>query len=182
MTRIVVDACCLINLAAADALSTWLPQLGLTFALPRVVVDEALFLRTWNDQDEPSREAIDLQPHIDSGLFDVVAPVGALEIAAFVGHARQLDDGEAMALAIAESRGWTLATDDRKAMAVASASGVVVCGTAGLVRRWVDIHAVDAQELAATLLRIKQRARYLPGVRDPLFDWWMGCLPDHSDT
>ena len=80
MTRIVIDACCLINLAAADAFSTWLPQLGLTCVLPQAVVDEALFLRTWNDQGEPSLEPIDLKPHIASRLFEVVAPVGAQEI------------------------------------------------------------------------------------------------------
>jgi len=178
MTRIVIDACCLINLAAAEAFSTWLPHLGLTCVLPQAVVDEALFLRTWNDQGEPSCEAIDLKPHIESRLFEVVAPVGAQEIGAFVAHARQLDDGEAMALAIAQSRGWTLATDDRKAITVASSVGVITCGTSGLVKRWVDTAAVEEPEIRAALLRIKHRARYLPGLRDPLFSWWMGYLPD----
>jgi hypothetical protein len=95
-----------------------------------------------------------------------------------VAHARQLDDGEAMALAIAQSRGWTLATDDRKAITVASSVGVITCGTSGLVKRWVDTAAVEEPEIRAALLRIKHRARYLPGLRDPLFSWWMGYLPD----
>jgi hypothetical protein len=113
LTRIVIDACCLINLAAADAFSTGLAQLGLTWMLPQAVADEALVLPGRNDQGEPTRESIDLEPHIESGLFQSVAPEGPAEVAAFVAYARGLDDGEAMALAIAQSRGWMLATARR---------------------------------------------------------------------
>jgi hypothetical protein len=178
VTPIVVDACCLINLAAADAFSTWLPQMGLAWILPRAVADEALFLRAWSAAGEPVREAIDLRPHIASGLFDVVAPRGAVEIAAFVRYARALDDGEAMALAIAECRGWMLAIDDRKAVAAVTAAKVPVCSTPDLIKRWVDTAAVEDCEINSILSRIKQRARYLPGLQEPLFDWWLGYLSD----
>ncbi len=176
MTRIVIDACCLINLAAADAFSAWLPQLGLTWMLPQAVADEALFLRACNDQGEPIREPIDLKPHLDSGLFQRVAPEGPAEMAAFVAHARVLDDSEAMALAIAQSRGWMLATDDRKAITVACSVQVAVCGTAELIKCWADTADVTDLTIGETLLRIKRRARYIPNVRDPLCDWWMGYL------
>lgn len=182
MTRIVIDACCLINLAAADAFSTWLLQLGLTWMLPQAVADESLFLRALNDQGEPTHEPINLKPHIDGGLFQRVAPEGPAEMAAFVAYAQGLDDGEAMALAIAESRGWMLATDDRKAVAVASSVKVAVCGTADLVKRWADTAAVSDCAIRDTLLRIKRRARYLPSVRDPLFDWWMGYSVGDSES
>jgi hypothetical protein len=42
---VVLDACCVINLVAADALDTWLGELGLRWMLPEAVSAEALFLR-----------------------------------------------------------------------------------------------------------------------------------------
>jgi predicted nucleic acid-binding protein len=119
-----------------------------------------------------------LRPHFASGLLDLVAPRGAVEIAAFVRYARALDDGEAMALAIAECRGWMLATDDRKAVAAATAAKVPVRSTPHLIKRWEDAAAVEDCEINSILSRIKQRARYLPGPHEPLFDWRMGYLSD----
>jgi hypothetical protein len=87
-----------------------------------------------------------------------------------------------MALAIAQSRGWMLATDDRKAVAVANSVKVAVCGTADLIRRWTETAAVADWTIRDTLLRIKRRARYLPNVRDPLFDWWIGYLAGDSGS
>jgi hypothetical protein len=182
VTTVVIDACCLINLAAADAFATWLPRLGLEWKVPQAVVGEALFLRVLNDPSEPDREPIDLEPFIASGLLDVVAPEGEEEIPAFVAYARHLDDGEAMALSLAASRGWVLATDDRRARSMAESARVQLMSTPEILKRWVDRDAPTEQTLSETLLRIKQRARYLPGVRDPLFDWWMAHLPASQDN
>jgi predicted nucleic acid-binding protein len=124
VTEVVIDACCIINPAAANAFTTWLPRLGLEWKVPQAVVGEALFLRVLNDEGEPDQEAIDLEPFIASGLLEVVAPTGEAEIAAYVAYARDLDDGEAMALSLAASRGWVLATDDRHARSIAEADEV----------------------------------------------------------
>jgi hypothetical protein len=44
------------------------------------------------------------------------------------------------------------------------------------VRRWADTAAVANFTIRDHLLRTERRARYLPNVRDPLLDWWMGYL------
>jgi len=181
VTPIVIDACCVINLAAADAFDTWLPRLRAKWMIPHAVVEEALFLRAFDEHGEPGREPIDLGRFIARAMLEVVAPESDEELAAYVAYARDLDDGEAMALSLAESRGWILATDDRRALILAESASVPVLGTPELLRRWVDTEAPEPQLVAETLLQIKQRARYLPGVRSPLFDWWMARLPASTD-
>lgn len=178
---IIIDACCVINLAAADAFETWLPRLGLQWMVPQAVVDEALFLRVLDEHGDPGRELIDLGRFIACGLLDVVVPESDDELAAYVAYAIDLDDGEAMALCLAKSRGWTLATDDRRALVLAESASVPVLGTPDILKRWVDSETPDPPLIAETLFRIKQRARYLPGPRSPLFDWWMAYLPASTD-
>ena len=43
-----------------------------------------------------------------------------------------------MCIAIAEQRGWTVATDDRKAIRVAQQAGLTVVSCPELVKRWAD--------------------------------------------
>ncbi|MBK1629391.1 hypothetical protein CKO31_01300 [Thiohalocapsa halophila] len=182
---VVLDACCLINLAAADALDTWLGGLGLAWMLPEAVLHEALFLRGGDaaageaetaDATEPVRERLMLEPYIAGGLLTIVQPQTDAELAAYVDLARELDDGEAMALAIAQRRGWQLATDDRKAIRLADDARVPVLTTPTVVRRWADQLDPSAADLRAALTAIRDRARFLPSGRDPLCDWWMAQL------
>ncbi len=181
----VLDACCLINLAAADALDAWLGDIGPTWMLPQAVLAEALFLRRrgepiLEDGDstpiEPTREAILLGPHAASGLLNVVKPETELELSAYVAFASALDDGEAMALTIAQSRCWQLATDDRKAIRMAGQVDVPVLTTPAIVRRWVEQLGPSARDVLAALIAIRDRARLLPGRHDPLYDWWMDWM------
>jgi hypothetical protein len=182
---VVLDACCLINLAAAGALETWLSDLALKWVLPEAVLGEALLLRASSgqpaavadaDPSEPVPEPITLAPHIASGLLTVIRPETDAELAAYVAFARELDDGEAMALAIAECRGWRLATDDRKAMRLAGAAGVSVLTTSMIVKQWADQRSPTATEIRVALIAVRDRARFLPGGRDPLWDWWIERL------
>jgi len=182
---VVVDACCLINLAAANALNTWLGDLGLRWMLPEAVLGEALFLRCPRDdaaergdspQTDTVREPILLQPQITHRLLTVVRPASDAELAVYVAFARELDDGEAMALAIAQARGWLIATDDHKAIRLAGEAGVPVLTTPAVMRRWADELGPSDAEISAALLAIRERARFLPGGRDPLSEWWIKQL------
>ncbi|WP_295878458.1 hypothetical protein [uncultured Thiohalocapsa sp.] len=173
---VVLDACCLINLAAADALETWLGELGLRWILPEAVLAEALFLRrgaepaaddVHSSTADAAREPILLDPHIESGLLTVVRPETEAELAAYVALAAELDDGEAMALAIARCRSWQLATDDRKAIRLAGEAGVLVLTTPAVLNRWVDRLGPSAGEVRSALIAIRDRARFLPSGRDP---------------
>jgi hypothetical protein len=96
-----------------------------------------------------------------------------VELAAYVAFAAELDDGEAMALAIARCRGWQLATDERKAIRLAGEVGVPVLTTPAVLKRWVDVLGPSGTEVGAALSAIRDRARFLLSGRDPLCDWWM---------
>lgn len=177
---VVVDACCLINLAAADGLANWLPSLGIQWMLPEAVFAETIYLRAWDENGEPLRVPVELQPHLDSRLFALVRPENSTEVSDYVAYAARLDDGEAMAIAIAGARGWVLATDDRQAISLAREAGIEVVTTAELVKRWADAARVTAQQLSETLSAIRAKARFVPGPRHPLYEWWMRHLPERG--
>ena len=81
----------------------------------------------------------DLTPFLASGLLTLCQPDDPQEQARFIHYAAQFrSDGEAMCLAIAEARGWTVATDDRKAIRVAGQAGLTVMSCPELVKAWAD--------------------------------------------
>lgn len=80
------------------------------------VVDEAIYIRS-DDPAQP-REAVSIAPWLLSGAVDVTSPNGSLEEELYV-QLGDLDDGEAMSLAICRARGYALAADDRKARRIA---------------------------------------------------------------
>lgn len=169
----VVDACCLINLYAAGKLREVLAASGLDWHVPALVRQEVGKIRQ-PDPDDPTKlveAAIELQPFIDAGVLRPCDADTEAETELFVEIAARLDDGEAMALAIATSRGWALATDDRKAIREA-ARGVSTLGTPKLVKQWADTAAVPEAAIARVLRNIQTFARFQPRRGSPLDQWW----------
>ena len=133
MTDVAVDACCLINLLAADCI---FPQtaprknmpkgllhphevasLGLVLHVPTGVANESLYVLK-PDRDDPTKlikSPLDLEPYFNDGILQRCDIEGDDETAYFVGYASKLDDGEAACVALAKNRGWWIATDDRPA-------------------------------------------------------------------
>ena len=71
-------------------------------------------------------------------------------------------DGEAMCLALAECRGWTVATDDRRAIQVAQKAGLSVVSCPELVKAWADATRPDATSLVQVLTDIQTLAQFRP--------------------
>ena len=84
----------------------------------------------------------------------------------------EVDDGEAMPLAIAAVRGWMIATDDAAARKVAADLGVVTFATPQLVRIWSQRVASGPEAIAQAIKRIETFARYVPNANLPDADWW----------
>lgn len=117
---------------------------------------------------------MDLEPWIQRGVLVEEALQGPEDERLFIQFAAALFDGEAEASALAVARGYTLATDDRKARRVVTRrqSAVRLTGTLELLRDWqLTAQALDA-EAADALRRIAERASYQPRRTDPLYDWW----------
>ena len=179
MTDVVLDTCCLINLCAVADLRTWLPQTAFRWHLPRAVASEAIFLKTPDQDGTVQRSPVDLSLCQDAGVLIPCDVATRPETSLFVRLAEDLDDGEAMAMAIAETRGWFLASDDRKAMTVARRRGVQVLTTAEVIKGWSADAGVPHEDIVAALTRVERLARFIPAPDYPLYEWWCEILRGH---
>lgn len=189
MKDLAVDACCLINLLAAGAI---LPPPAVSMGkgmaarrtpsaspleailhVPAVVARESLYLlRPDDDQTKLVKSPIDLTPYFAQGVLCECEIEGEVETGLFVQYATILDDGEAACLAIARQRGWTLATDDRPAAALAGRANVPVVSTAQLVKHWAKRANASKQQVAAVLANIRRFAKFVPRPNSPEASWW----------
>jgi len=181
LAPIMLDASCLLNLYASGRLK----EIAETLPEPLVVSDyvlqqEALFVRyKESDQDEEEKKPVDINPLVSAGLVRVVSINSEDEQETFVDLATELDDGEAITISLAEHRQCKVATDDRRALKVISDRSLVqVSSTLELVKRWADARKVSKEEIRTVLLRIRTRASYYPGERDPLYSWWLNMISE----
>jgi predicted nucleic acid-binding protein len=175
MAERIIDASSLINLYASGAELRVLEACG-RFFVSEEVQAEALTIRQ-PDPDDPEMlvpAKIDLSIAVSQGLIAQFRLEGPDELDAFVQFAVELDDGEASCLAIAQSRGWKVATDDRKAARVASAAGIAVITTPELIQQWVAVDSPDDPDIAQVLRRIERFARFRPRRSSPHYGWWSG--------
>ncbi len=181
MSRI-VDACCTINLYAAGNILTLLPTLGAEWHVPVLVTTETLYIRKPDPDDAGKlvKEAIDLKPAFDAGVLRTCDAASEVETALFVELAMALDDGEAMSLAIAQSRSWTLATDDHKARRIAGERSVPLLSTPELLKRWAIVTAASEMEVTRVLQNIENYARFRPNTNMPEADWWLAKVAKSS--
>lgn len=168
-TDAVCDACVFINLWATGRVDEILVANQLRIMVPEQVATECRMEPGSTDLivGEPRRCA----ELIERGRLRVVT-LGDNEVESYVQLGRELDDGEAAALAYAAVRSTTLLTDERKAIRIVSERfpQVAVIRTAALVRRWSG--QVAASAVAAVLRAIEEDASYLPNASDPDRDWW----------
>lgn len=174
---VVLDTCCLVNLAAIDGTLDCLASFGLIWYVPIAVQTEGVFIRVAADGREVKR--IDLTSSVTKGAVQICSPADDAEHALYVELALNLGDGEAMALAIAKNRGWKVATDDRKARNKADAIGVSVVTTPELVQRWASDSPRSKAEVAMALRRVETLARFSPAENSPAAKWWRQLLEEN---
>lgn len=166
----VLDACVLLNLIASGLpLNELAEAVELEFFVVTQVEREVL----WLDPEDPDfqREEINLQELVEVGYLNILV-LGDSELDRYVQLARELDDGEAATLAVAEARGFNIATDDRKALRVIATFDPppLAIGTPTILRAWAA--GRENAEVRAHLNRIERRASFLPPRSDPDRDWW----------
>jgi len=154
--------------------------LALDFKLhvPSKVKDEAQYILQ-PDEDERTKLVkveIDLAPFIGAGLLHECDFQTEEERQLFVHMAVKLDDGEAMCFAIAKSRGWLLATDERPTEKLAKQHGVSIITTPELVKHWAEKTKASEEEVAKVLWNIQTFAHYFPRKTLPLHAWWMDLI------
>ena len=176
MSTAVIDACCLIDVLATGHVEAILRAAGLEWYLPAAVEGEVQYVRQ-HDPAQPGqvlRVRADLSSLKNSGLLQVCAPADQAEQDRFVYYATQFrSDGEAMCLAIAEQRGYMIATDDRKAIRVAGQVGLTVVSCPELVKKWADEAKADQSTVYEALRDIEVLAQFRPHAAMPEYQWWV---------
>jgi|SRR5580765_1826672 len=165
---VLIDTCTLINLEASGESRLLLPSISPTCFLCEAVSRESLFLRS-TMRDQPPQK-IELQPYFDDGLLTLCQTQSPEEEAMYVALAAELDDGEALSLAISSVRGFGLATDDRKARRIATEIGTVpLFSTAEILQ---SVESLGPQKISDMIRSIEFRGRFTPHPTMPLSDWW----------
>lgn len=170
---VLLDTCVLINLIASGQAKDILGTVEEKFMICSAVEKESIFLRASDPEGPP--EAVQTHSLTESGHLDVCYLANEEEERLYVDYASHLDDGEAMSLAIAQSRGFVLATDDRKARRLfldAVHDPARLLSTPGILRTWSERAGVSQVKLKALLSRVTLRARFLPPSDDPHYQWW----------
>lgn len=195
MQDVAVDACCLINLLAADCVlpkpvaqkkrskDSAVPHkshpLGMALHVPDIVAAESLYILQ-PDRDDPAKllkSPIDLEPYFDSGTLSRCEIEAGDETALFVGYASKLDDGEAACVAIAKNRSWLLATDDRPATRLAVQAGVTVVTTSELLKQWAANTKARKADIITALGNIQRFAKFVPRPNSSEAAWWLSHFP-----
>jgi hypothetical protein len=169
----ILDACVLINILASGRAQEILTGSEYRFAVCTVVGSESIYLRAADANAPP--EEVNLDPFVKSKCLTVCALSGDAERSLFIDYATDLDDGEAMTLALAFSRGFSMATDDRKARRIfleEIGDATRLLSTAQILRMWSQRAALTARELKKLLLEVSRRGRFSPPSGDPDFVWW----------
>jgi len=170
----VLDTCVLINLLATGRATEIVRVIAPARMVCSAVAEESLYLRSLEAQGQP--EHADLQTLIAAGVFTPCQIEGVAEEDLYVTYALELDDGEAMSLAIAQSRNLVLVTDERKARRIAreNVPHLPIISTAEIIRTWAE--GKEKRDVVAVVRSILARARFRPADSDPLALWWNEML------
>lgn len=174
MSEHVIDACCLINVWAAGRPEAILTAYDGVFYVPPEVRKESLSIRRADPDDDALLVPvpIDLSDALQRGLVRECQFESDAETAAYIQFAASIDDGEASCLAIAQTRGWTVATDDRKAIRLAGQFGIRVVTTPEIMKRWAERTKAPEAEVAQSLSNIERFASFRPRRNAIESDWW----------
>ena len=179
MPPAVIDACCLIDLLASGHAEAILRACGRTWHVPSAVQAEVKYVRQY-DATQPGRVVLveaDLGPLLGTGVLTGCQPDSQHELDRFTQYATLFrSDGESMCLAIAECRGWPVATDDRKAIRIARQAGLTVLSCPELAKTWDDVMDPDPSTLLRVLYDIELLAQFRPNPSLPLHPWWSDLL------
>ena len=177
--KLVLDACCLINLHVSGRLGELIRALPVRVAVSEIVWEQEVpTLRRALDEGLGGQGgAYDTQRGVAEGLIDVLQ-FQSDEADAFVEYAAELrDDGESATCAIAFARRWAIATDDRAAIRLIErrAPETQVVTTPELVKHWVESTDPSPEAVRRVIERIQEIGRYQPPRSHPLWAWWDGA-------
>lgn len=174
---LIIDACILLNLIATGRIREILSVIAQNSMICVLVKNESLYLRKEEDINE--NESVDIDDLINQGVIQICDCETIDEQELFVNLAASLDDGEAMSLAIALSRNWQLATDDKKARRIFrenNSNNNFLISTTDLIKIWVESENIAENTIKPILLKVERKASFRPPKSDINLQWWNDIL------
>ena len=174
---LLLDACIAINLAAATSIARIADALQLTFIIAAQAAAEAGYLRDVV-KGTVVLTPINLEQYLSTEALEIWE-LEATELALYLELALVVDDGEAATIALALVRGIDLATDDRRARRLCEDRGIAEpTRTAALLRSYAEAAQLPDDEVRKMLVRVRERASFLPARSDPDLKWWNEHIRD----
>jgi predicted nucleic acid-binding protein len=169
----------LINLYASQRLPAIVAASMEQAIVPKPVISECLYIRQRGDESPDCLVPVNvnLHPLIDSGILLSTELMGDAELGQFVQLAAVIDDCEAACLAIAVIRGLALATDDRRALQIATDLGVSVMTTPELLKNWTERASPKQHEVTDAIVCIERYGRFRPHNTCTYAEWWAEQRP-----
>jgi hypothetical protein len=176
MDYAVIDATSLINLLVTGRAEEVLRYWPMTWHVPVIVQKEVLFYYASNPEDPDGRlkKEWSFTDWLTRGIVVSCEPEVEAELDMLIHYETDpgLGDGEAACLAVARHRNWTLATDDRKALNLATQDGISTIQTVHLLMNWAYLSAAGTADIREMLNRIDALSNFKPPLRMPHLDWW----------
>lgn len=173
-SHLVIDACCILNFCASGKLLSILKSLQAQSTVTAIVQQEEL-LTLKKIEGQINSGAKQLETAISEGVIEIVDFESEAEEAAFINYVVALgDDGESATGAIAVTRNWAIATDDKAAIKFfhSEAPNIQILSTPEIIKNWAEYGAISKSELRLILDNIAIKARYVPARNHPLKGWW----------
>ncbi|WP_437489052.1 hypothetical protein WME75_09970 [Sorangium sp. So ce1014] len=177
--RVVIDACCTLNLLATARELEIVESLGLLLLETPQVSREPLFLTTAPDEDGVRRkEPASTGALRSAGCLETHALDTEALVDAFVTCALRIKDTDASCIALAGVMKVPLVTDDRKERNVAADifPGIELISTLDLVHDAASSLQWSAGELVEVSSNLRWRGNFEPPKRDPRRDWYVALL------
>jgi predicted nucleic acid-binding protein len=150
---------------------------GYQFGICSVVKNESIYLRA-TDLNAPPEE-VKLDAYLESNHLTVFELSSDEEKELYVDYATQLDDGEAMSLALVYSRGFSMASDDGKARRLFTEEIrdlERLLSTSQILKEWSEKAQMNTADLKQVLTEVSRRGRFFPNSSDPHFAWWSKAM------
>lgn len=161
-----------------------LTAVGHEWYLPAAANREVKYYRVPDAEDPDTLvpSTIDLAPAVATGALKICECANDDEISLYVELASKIgDDGEAMGIAIAKCRGWTVLTDDRKARRIASELSVGVLSTPEAIQEWSVATSAPNDEIREIIQAIQRFGNFTPHRKLPGADWWFSVCESDSE-
>jgi hypothetical protein len=184
---VILDACCAINLYATKQMSAILEALPVRCTVANYVYEEEILemYSGLEDKVTQTKELIRLHPFVENKLLTIASLHSEKENIEYANFAYDgLDNGEAMTGAIAKHRNWCIGTDDNNAISFfkRETPQLQIVTTMELVKTWVERASPSSDMIISSIKNIRQRARYKPGPKHPLYEWWRSYCDEEASS